>query len=491
MFINRVTPLQFLNLIALLVITALACFAIYQDHARQIQTAENNTRFIASLVARQTESTIAELDTLLHGVEVQLKLHDASPTQLPYQNIVTFLKETKAYNPQIMDLLVLDSRGIISGWTGSGTPPKVTDRAYTRYHLDKPDSKLYIGEPLLSKVHSGKWFFAISKAVRAPDQNLKNIVVAIVDIEKFQSLIGTMELPYFGSLALISKEGNIISRVPGHAQHVGRNIPLPYAVLKQQHSGNFDALSPFDNVERIAGYKHLDQFNITAFSTLSRDEVLSDWYELIYLILLLLLAIFSFFIWFNIKIHREKRIIESQRIQLSEQARTDELTGLFNRRYVMEKLHNEFRRAKQKCSHLSLLMIDIDHFKSINDQFGHDAGDAVLRKVAETMRTVSRKDSILGRIGGEEFLVLLPATTGAESNALAERIRQAVNDCTTSLNQHNIKCTVSIGVAECNFEDSRCTERATIKLADKALYKAKHSGRNRVVAYIDCPPVCG
>lgn len=339
--------------------------------------------------------------------------------------------------------------------------------------------------PYLSKVHQGQWFFAVSKAVRQPDSKLQHIVVAIVDIEKFRAMISTIELPPFSSLALISTDGNIISRMPGHEQHVGKHIELAYDILEQADSGNFAMRSRLDGAARIVGYRHLNAFNMTAFSTVSREEALRSWYNLVSLSLLLLLIILGLLHWFNLKIYREKIIIESQRLQLSKQARTDELTGLYNRRYIMQALHEAFKRARLQSSPLSLLMVDIDHFKSINDRFGHDAGDAVLKKVADTMTQNSRQDAIIGRIGGEEFLLLLPEATVEQAHHLAERIRLAVADISLVLEQDGVRCTVSIGIAECNFAEHPCMEDVAIKHADEAMYRAKHTGRNKVVTYVE------
>lgn len=483
----RITPLLLLNIFALVSILGLSAFTLQQDYQKHIQAAEENTRFVASLVARQAESTIEELDQLLHSIAIQLQLNNSEVSPTFIDDLDVFLSETKAYNSQIMDLLVLDSYGQITAWTGKGLPPLVTDREYARVHLNSRSTDLYIGEPLLSKVHPGQWFFAISKAVRNTEGDLQQVLVAIVDIEKFQSLISSIERPEFSSLALISKSGTIVTRVPGHEKHVGTKIELPYDVLYRKNAGNFDALSPFDGVERVVGYKHLDQINITAFSTLSRNVILDDWYDLRNFVLMLDLVIFSFIVWLNLKIRHERTIIELQRAQLSKQARTDELTGLYNRRHIMQMLHDEFKLAKLNKSNFALLMVDIDHFKSINDQYGHDVGDAVLREVADIMIHVSRKGTIMGRIGGEEFLFVLPSTSREDATHLAERIRESVYNSTIVIEDVNVTCTVSIGIADCNFKEQSYTEAATIKHADEAMYTAKNTGRNKVVSYIASP----
>lgn len=470
-------------MVTLLVILGFSYFILHQDYIKHIDSAEKNTRFVSSLVAKQTESTINELDRLLHSISLQITMNEHYRLSNTQALTERYLTEIKQYNEQIMDLLVLDQQGLITAWTGSVKRPSVTDRQYYSHHIHNIEADLYIGEPLISKVHAGKWFFALSKAVRDDNNQLNHIVVAIVDIEKFQSQISTIERPDLSSLALISRSGNIISRVPNHDIHVGKKVQLPYEVLYKQDRGNFDALSPFDGIDRIVGYTHLNQHNITAFSTLSREAVLSDWYTLRNFILSILIIITTLIFWFDFKIYKARKTTESQRELLSKQAQTDELTGLYNRRHVMQILHNEFQRANSEKTKLSLLMLDIDHFKRINDHYGHAVGDAVLKRISYIMGNVSRKESMIGRIGGEEFLLILPSVTKEDASKLAERLRKTIYDSTLVVDDHTIHCTVSIGIVDCSLDEHLASEEIAMKHADEAMYTAKNTGRNKVIIY--------
>ena len=159
-------------------------------------------------------------------------------------------------------------------------------------------------------------------------------------------------------------------------------------------------------------------------------------------------------------------------------ALTDELTRLPNRRRVMAVADERVRSARAHGAALSLLALDIDHFKKINDAYGHDAGDVVLRRVAEACRGALRRGDEIGRTGGEEFLIVLPGTDGAGAVDVAERVRAAVERIDVSDLHPALKITVSIGVAEWQRTDDFS---ATAKRADDLLYLAKQSGRNRVV----------
>ncbi len=162
-----------------------------------------------------------------------------------------------------------------------------------------------------------------------------------------------------------------------------------------------------------------------------------------------------------------------QNARLAELATTDELTGVKNRRRFREDLDLLFAQADRQASPLSLIMLDIDHFKQYNDQFGHPAGDRVLHEVGSTLRAILRNHDVVARYGGEEFVVLLPATQSDEALRVAERIRAAISNCRCP----HSPITASLGVAT---SDPVTLNAATlVDQADRALYHSKQSGRNQ------------
>ena len=159
-------------------------------------------------------------------------------------------------------------------------------------------------------------------------------------------------------------------------------------------------------------------------------------------------------------------------------AATDSLTGLMNRRAFMEAMDRERSRAVRHTLPLSLLMLDVDHFKKVNDTFGHDAGDAVLRGIAAVLRKIARKSDFVSRWGGEEFVVALAQTAEAGGRIAAERVRRAIAETEFALpSGETLRATASVGLAsataQINFEE-------LVGRADRALYAAKARGRNRV-----------
>lgn len=164
--------------------------------------------------------------------------------------------------------------------------------------------------------------------------------------------------------------------------------------------------------------------------------------------------------------------------RLASQARTDSLTGLLNRRTFDEELAEEFSRLQRRRSKYSVLMLDIDKFKNLNDTYGHAFGDTVLRSLAQCCKDNIRLHDTLARIGGEEFSIISPHNSQKAAQKMAEKLRQRIEDLSFECEGQTLKVTVSIGVSEVDFEDYDHT--SVLERADEAMYEAKERGRNQV-----------
>lgn len=190
------------------------------------------------------------------------------------------------------------------------------------------------------------------------------------------------------------------------------------------------------------------------------------------------------FIFFYATDITEKKRTEKQ-LQVASQelfklATIDSLTDCHNRRYFLEMANIELQRGARANSDCSILMIDLDNFKSLNDNYGHQGGDITLAQSAKSIKESLRPYDIFGRIGGEEFAVLLPNTSLDTARDIGERIRKNLEDLIINYLTHQINVTTSIGVA--NSANSELSLEQLMSRADKNLYRAKHSGRNIVIA---------
>jgi len=181
-------------------------------------------------------------------------------------------------------------------------------------------------------------------------------------------------------------------------------------------------------------------------------------------------------------IHRSLKNPKVVEIQLFEKtvkaSMFDNLTGLYNRQSFDETLKREINRAKRHKKELSILFLDLDDFKDINDSFGHQTGDEVLKRVAEIVLNEKRSEDLAARYGGEEIVVIMPETSKFDSLVLAERIRQRVEEMRIDLNGHTVRLTISGGLA--SFPENADNAESLLKCADNALYRAKGSGKNGI-----------
>ncbi|HEY5947988.1 MAG TPA: diguanylate cyclase, partial [Kofleriaceae bacterium] len=180
------------------------------------------------------------------------------------------------------------------------------------------------------------------------------------------------------------------------------------------------------------------------------------------------------------KIHERTHELAEANTRLAQLAVTDGLTGLYNHRHLHERLSLEVERSQRSGLPLSLLMLDVDHFKQFNDTFGHPAGDEVLRQLARVLNDTRRANDVVARYGGEEFAVILVDTAKFTAAKVAERVRERIagHDFSDAA-QRAGKISVSIGVA--TFPDDGSDAEGLVRAADTALYAAKRAGRNRVV----------
>ena len=193
----------------------------------------------------------------------------------------------------------------------------------------------------------------------------------------------------------------------------------------------------------------------------------------------------------HLKIKELQDDLRQKNTRLEQLARVDELTGLNNRRFFMEMLRNEFRRSDRYGTPFVYVMVDIDHFKKINDTHGHLVGDRALVAIAQVLARTARAQDVVGRFGGEEFAIIMPHTELKGGELAAQRHRRLIEEEPIAIDEGALKVTASFGVAQFPRPDVRRVEEL-IELADQALYKAKEAGRNQVgvaqPARVDEPP---
>jgi len=220
----------------------------------------------------------------------------------------------------------------------------------------------------------------------------------------------------------------------------------------------------FKNTRPLTGHSLMMYQNVTMIPLLGLDSKVTQ----------VCLQIFDV-----TEIATRKIALEAANLSLQSLSRTDRLTGINNRGFWEESLEQEFLRCHRSNRPASLIMFDIDHFKTFNDRYGHSAGDEILRAVSDQIKKTQRTTDIAGRYGGEEFALILPDTDGQQALVVAERLRLQISKLQVEWEDEQLNVTVSLGI--CEFSKAMPAYETWMDCADTALYKAKALGRNRCV----------
>lgn len=344
-----------------------------------------------------------------------------------------------------------------------------------------PGQNLHIQYMPAESSANGKPVMLISRVIANPQGRMQAAALAVIELDFAQRWIEAFTVDTFNVQTLLDTDGVVIARNPPRPEDLGKRTPPPPGQPPFDQAGSattFTARSPLDKRERIFGMSRLEHFPFITLIGYDMARALEGWRQRAWQFALGYAALSLL----SIGLLRTHLRTVAQSRTLHTLATTDVLTGIANRRQLFEHGGKEVTRALRYGKPLSVLMIDIDLFKAINDRWGHPSGDQVIRNIANLMPTTLRAVDICGRLGGEEFMAILPETDKEGASRLAERLRQAVeaSEHARADDGQAIRHTVSIGVAALVPEDRNFD--ALLRRADLALYQAKASGRNRVVA---------
>jgi diguanylate cyclase (GGDEF)-like protein len=396
-------------------------------------------------------------------------------------------------------LSVVDERGDVVLSSNKVPPTNYRDREHFQVHLRRNADELYIGKPVFGRI-SSTWQIPITRRILKPDGSFGGIVVLSVDPGYFTRFYQKADLGNDGIVTLAGLDGVIRARRAGHALTFGEDISASNLLAERGKSpaGNFLDRDTAGSSAHYMSYRTLAEYPLVVAVGAAEVDVLGGYVQNMNradrVALLVTFVITVFAALLILALMRQKRvasaladdIVVRKRLEaeLREMATTDMLTGLPNRRHFLARLEEEHARLRRRdVTHAAVLMLDLDHFKRINDTFGHPTGDAVLEHVASLISGEVRSIDTASRLGGEEFAVILAGATDAAALEFAERLRRTVASVPTEHDGHAVAVTVSIGIAAMTARDTAAD--AALARADTALYRAKQAGRNRVEVVAD------
>lgn len=470
--------------------------------SEQLLEKERQGANLARAMAQQADDTIKAADIALADVVERIESDGRSARALA--RLQQQMQAQVANLPQLVGLFVYDESGswIVNSRAVLSQAYNNADREYFIYHRTHTERGPHVGLPVISR-SSGKWIMPVSRRLNKPDGSFGGVVLATLDIDYFRRFYESLDLGTRGAVALLSNDGTLLLRQPFDSGRVGSSMRdselfRHYAAASgAARTGSAFFHSFHDNEMRLNSFRPLEHYPLFVTAAMSREEMLENWRRDTFtrsigvVVLAALLGFFGKRLVDQIKLRAQaeaelrqaRDALESANHTLERQAMSDGLTGLANRRQFDVTLGNEFSRAMRHQDTLAFIMIDVDYFKQYNDMYGHSAGDEVLRAVSKLIRalTPKRPGDLTARYGGEEVGILLPNTDLAGAQAVAERIREAVQNLQMAHNGSPFGVvTLSAGVATIAPQRGVHVAGMLVEAADKALYVAKSAGRNQV-----------
>ncbi len=485
---------------ALLIVALIAVngWHVWHTYHLALERSRANTQNLTQALSQHASDTFAQAESTLQELAGQISQSGMGNDQLPRLQRI-FLEKTQAL-AQINAISLFDATGrmIVTAANRLPVSTDYSDREYFQYHRDHPQLTVHIGKVIRSRI-SNDLVLPISRRLNHPDGSFAGVLLESVMINHFRNFYTKFEIDDDSTLMMLLNNGTILYRQPYNEKAIGTTIAgsdLYKENIRQNHAGIVTSSLAADQRQNVYSFTHLKDFPVIITTGLSLDRSLLDWRRdaisqgVITLIFVTLIALTGLLLIRQVRarMHIELELIRTQQElrklnrSLEKLARSDGLTGLYNRRHFDLTLAHEFNRSLQQHQDLGLILLDVDYFKQFNDLYGHVAGDECLKLIGKTLRELPlRARDLVARYGGEEFIVLLPDTNLAGTLAVAQRIVREVEQLRVPHQGSPTDIlTLSIGIFVGVPRADRDTPSKLIVKADAALYQAKHQGRNQI-----------
>lgn len=469
--------------LSVLAILCIVGYLLIREYRNTEQDATRSALNIVQLIDRDVRNTAAMYDSALVHLINLLQSQALSPLAPRIRHDLLFDRTSEL--PSSDGFFVLDASGKLLTGSRPGMPyePDITEQPWFKIHRTLNNDEVFISRPIQSNRNPNDWIIIFSRRISAADGSFQGVAVAQMKLNYFMSLLRGLDVGPSGNISLVNTDGTLLLQYPTtNNVYTGQDLshsPNFIRFLNERY-GSFTAISGIYHVERLYNFSQVRDLPIVVVVALSTETIFSNWRHTALLIGSATLLLCLGLIWLTRLLVRELRLRQRAEFDLAGLASTDPLSGLANRRTLDLKLEHEWLRAQRSGCPVSLIMIDIDHFKAFNDTYGHQAGDEAIRRVAQVIKTHMRRPTDLAaRYGGEEFAVVLSETDAVGTRTLAENIRSAVERMEPATSNSKT-LTVSLGACT-RYAKPGDDPQALLSTADKALYQAKKGGRNRVV----------
>ena len=433
------------------------------------------TQITNDAFAEHTEQVFRNVDLALSAVrDVYLRTQSITETE-------RFIDSLLINRALIQNVYLIDAFGRI---TVSHNPAyrnvDVRDRDYFRFHRESTRDELHIGsvEPALV---TGEHLFRVTRRIDNADRTFGGVVLVALRPQAFSDYYRRLNRDVEGLTSLVGLDDRKIrARTPEPSDDIWQK-PLQSSMrdlVDNNPQGHSRAKSSVDRIEREFVYRrvgNLPLLIVSAFSDRDVDQVVIGQIRPV-----TVATVAS--VLFSAVLAVCLTVVFRQREAMKRLVTVDVLTSLLSRRHFMLMAERELNRSARYKAEMSVLMIDIDNFKAVNDTYGHEAGDRVLRRLGEILRSTLRDVDFAGRLGGEEFAVVLPQTSVLKAFEVAERLRRTVEHAEIAL-AHGLPLHISISIGVSSLHGPEMNLDTLLARADRALYEAKREGRNQVSVF--------
>lgn len=472
-----------------------ALVSTYLLRKNSIQDRSDQLANLTIILAEHTSQTMFSANTALLSI-VEILERAKIVDEKSYQDFASkkaqfdLLQERTSSNSILDVSTFVAADGKVLNFSRSYPPPPINlaDRDYFKYLSANNDPDTYYSIPVRNK-GNGKWVFYLAKRLNDKNNQFLGVVLVGVSVEVFSSLYERIggNLGEGAALTLYRKDKTLLTRWPLVEKLIGKTNPNTYI---DQSLANIDinggvifgsgpgfARQNEEPVQRMLSYREVKGYPLVVGAVVPESLYLANWYKNASGVFLAtglsLIALFAG-AWLLLRAYR--RNAETQY-----RAHHDVLTELPNRTLFSDRLQQSLAICKRQQTKLALLFVDLDNLKTINDLYSHNAGDAVLKEVAQRMSSCVRGSDTVGRLGGDEFVVILAGVDGEiQAIQVAEKIRQSL---LAPIDIDGVPLTTSASIGIALYPDHGLNETDLVNNADIAMYEAKSAGRNRIFVF--------